>query len=290
MEVQSLSVCVPTPKCVNNCAFCVSKMKESDYTNQIEKNKRFRDLYRKDYIKRLQFARDNGCNTVILTGDGEPMQNIRFLDDFSEWNEKLTSPFHWIEIQTSGILLDDEMLRHLRNTVGVNTISLSLSNMFDSQKNAQINGTPKQLQFDIDELCAEIKRYDFNLRLSLNMTDGYSPRSTDSIFNRAKELRADQITFRVLYTSGFDTKEDKWIEEHCCNDLTIQSIEEYIFEKGRRLEVLPFGATRYSVDGMSVVIDSDCMATEVKETIRYLVLRPNCKLYSRWDDKGSLIF
>ena len=290
MEVQSLSVCVPTPKCVNNCAFCVSKMKESDYTNQIEKNKRFRDLYRKDYIKRLQFARDNGCNTVILTGDGEPLQNLRFLDDFSEWNDKLTSPFHWIEIQTSGILLDEEMLRHLRNTVGVNTISLSLSNVFDSIDNAKINGIPEKLFFSIQNLCAEIKRYDFNLRLSLNMTDAYDDRSVEEIFQMAKKLGANQITFRVLYTSGLDTKEDKWIEKHACDSDAINEIDDYIEANGNKLEVLPFGATRYSVNGMSVVIDSDCMATEVKQTIRYLVLRPNCKLYSRWDDKGSLIF
>ena len=290
MEVQSLSVCVPTPKCINNCAFCVSKMKENDYTNQIEKNKRFRDLYRKDYIKRLQFARDNGCNTVILTGDGEPLQNLRFLDDFSEWNERLTTPFHWIELQTSGILLNDEMLRHLRNTVGVNTISLSLSNLFSSKNNAQVNRTPEQLQFDIRELCTEIKRYDFNLRLSLNMTNAYDTVPTEYIFDIAKKLGADQITFRVLYTSGTGVKEDEWIEANRSSLLTIEAIERHILTTGNKLEVLPFGATRYSVDGMSVVVDNDCMATEVKETIRYLVLRPNCKLYSRWDDKGSLIF
>jgi len=265
-------------------------MNESPYTNQIEKNKRFRDLYRKDYIKRLQFARDNGCNTIILTGDGEPLQNLRFLDDFSEWNEKLTSPFQWIEIQTSGVFVDDEMLRHLRNTVGVNTISLSLSDVFDSDSNHEMNGIPEKLRFDIDELCDEIKRYDFNLRLSLNMTDVYNGKTVEEIFQRSKELGANQITFRILYTSGLNTKEDKWIEVYSCNSEKTTLIKEYIKEHGRELEVLPFGATRYSVDEMSVVVDSDCMATEVKNTIRYMVLRPDCKLYSRWDDKGSLVF
>ena len=27
-----------------------------------------------------------------------------------------------------------------------------------------------------------------------------------------------------------------------------------------------------------------------KDAVKYLILRPNCKLYSKWDDKGSLIF
>jgi hypothetical protein len=265
-------------------------MGDNSYVNQIEKNKRFRDLYRSDFIKRLQFARDNGCNTVILTGDGEPLSNLRFLDDFSEWNERLTSPFQWVEIQTSGVLLDEEMLRHLRNTVGVSTIALSLSNVFNSASNHEMNQTPEKLRFDIDHLCSEIKRYDFNLRLSLNMTDVYNDQLPNWIFARAKKLGADQITFRVLYSSGNATKEDDWIDEHGCAQFRIESIGEFIKENGRELEVLPFGATRYSVDEMSVVLDDDCMSGAVKPTIRYLVLRPDCKLYSKWDDKGSRVF
>lgn len=34
MKIQSLSVVVPNQKCINNCAFCVSKMHTEDYTNQ----------------------------------------------------------------------------------------------------------------------------------------------------------------------------------------------------------------------------------------------------------------
>ena len=113
MEVQSLSVCVPGG-CPNNCKFCVSQMHPSPYIDQIEKNTRFRDLYERDYMRRLQFARDNGCNTVILTGDGEPLMNDRFLKDFAHWNGTIQSPFRWVEIQTSGVTLDDEKLRFLR--------------------------------------------------------------------------------------------------------------------------------------------------------------------------------
>jgi len=40
------------------------------------KNPRFE----KDYIERLAFAKDNGVNTIILTGTGEALQNKRFLN------------------------------------------------------------------------------------------------------------------------------------------------------------------------------------------------------------------
>lgn len=289
MQIQSLSVCVPAG-CPNNCAFCVSKMKKDNYFNQIEKNVRFRDLYKRDYKRRLSFARDNGCNTVILTGNGEPSYNRRFLEDFFEWNDSLPNPFKWIELQTCGVGLDDEKLRWLRNA-GVSTISLSMSS-FDNAKNAEYNGTPKGKEVDIAYLCREIRRYDFSLRLSLNMTDAFDCYETGKdIFDKIEELGANQVTFRILYTKEKGFPQDKWIEAHKASDQVHGNILHYIHENGRKLERLPFGAYRYSVDGVSTVIDDDCMATsEEKETIRYLVLRPDCKLYTKWDDEGSLIF
>lgn len=289
MQIQSLSVDVPA-KCPNNCYFCVAKMNQEDYANQIEKNLRFRQLYKDDYKKRLLFARDNGCNTVILTGNGEPLMNRTFLEDFGEWNNNLPLAFRWIELQTSGVMLGDEKLRFLRNSVGVSTISLSISDIFSSKNNAEYNRTPDKLVVDIEVLCKEIKRYDFNLRLSLNMTDFYNERSAEDIFNRSKLLGADQITFRKLYLSKDETPQNEWIEKHRCDESVLLSIDEYIRKNGRALEKLSFGAIRYSVNEMSVVLDDDCMSEAVKDTMKFMILRPNAKLYSKWDDKGSLIF
>ena len=291
MNVQSLSICVPA-SCPNNCKFCVAHMHKEDYVNQIEKNKRFRDLYKEDFKKRLLFARDNGCNTVILTGNGEPLMNQKFLEDFGEWNKNLPHPFYWVEIQTSGVLLNDEYLRFLRNSVGVTTISLSLSSIFNDEKNFEYNETPEKLRFDLAKLCSEIKRYDFNLRLSLNMTDEYDEKSAEEIFDRLKELNADQVTFRVLYKSSENpnSPQNKWIEEHGCLNSVISKINKYIKNNGQKLELLPFGAMRYAVRDISTVVDDDCMNTEIKDTLKYLVLRPDCKLYTKWDSKGSILF
>lgn len=288
MKIQSLSVVVPTNRCINNCKFCVSQMRDETYPNQIDHNKPFYDLYQKDYIKRLAFARDNGCNTVMLTGNGEPQQNRAFLETFGTLNSMMERPFRWIEMQTTGTLLDDGYLRFLRNHVGVSTISLSL-NSFSNEENAAT--CQMKVPVDIEHLCHEIKRYDFNLRLSVNMTKSFEALSPDALAAYAKdELKADQITFRVLYTSGLDTAQDKWIFEHAASKEYVQSIRSYIESAGIPLGILEFGATKYSVNGMSTVLDDDCMAQEVKDEYKYLILRPNCKLYSRWDDPASLIF
>lgn len=35
----------------------------------------------------------------------------------------------------------------------------------------------------------------------------------------------------------------------------------------------------------------DCTKTgDIEENYKYLILRPDCKLYSAWDDPASLIF
>ena len=290
MKIQSLSVVVPSKKCINHCEFCVACMRDEPYKDQIDYNKPFYDLYQKDYIRRLEFARDNGCNTVMLTGNCEPQQNRQFLEMFGTLNNSLDKPFRWIEMQTTGTLVDEQYLRFLRNHVGVSTISVSLAS-FDNATNAKICNMAKPV--DIKFLCSEIKRYDFNLRLSINLTKNVEdnfPNIKDLMDYCRNELNADQVTFRVLYTSGLNTPQDKWIAENGASDIYVEKIGAYIKDNGTVLGRLDFGAYKYSVHNMSTVLDDDCMSQVAKEEYKYLILRPNCKLYSRWDDPASLIF
>jgi hypothetical protein len=67
-------------------------------------------------------------------------------------------------------------------------------------------------------------------------------------------------------------------------------LSEYIEHKGRPLNRLPFGAMKYSIMGMSTVVDDNCMNKGEKTDLKYVILRRNCKLYSEWDDAASLIF
>lgn len=293
MKIQSLSVVVPNKTCVNDCAFCVSKMHGDVYKNQMDDNLPFFDLYLKDYIKRLEFARDNGCNTIMLTGNSEPQQNRKFLTYFGMVMQLMQTPFRWIEMQTTGVMLDQNYLRFLRNHVGVNLISLSVSALDDDANRAVIQ-TPKDLMPNLDWLCNEIKRYDFGLRLSLNLTGAFEPyaKSPDELFYTCRTFGADQVTLRVLYSSGNDTPQDKWIAKNAMNKQSVDRIKAYVAKNGRILGVLPHGAVKYSIDGLCVVIDDDCMDTSEKtdEDYKYLILQPDCKLYSLWDDPASLIF
>lgn len=293
MKIQSLSVVVPNAKCINDCAFCVSKMHCNVYKNQLDENLPFFDLYMKDYLKRLEFARDNGCNTIMLTGNSEPQQNKKFMAYFGMFMQIMQRPFRWIEMQTTGVMLDDGYLRFLRNHVGVNIISLSVSAL-DNQANAAIVGMPGKFKVDLKHLCSEIKRYDFGLRLSLNLTSQFDryDRFPHKLFQECKAMGADQVTLRILYSSGKKTPQDGWIKGNAARKSTVECLEQYVREHGTVLGVLPHGGVKYSLKGLCVVIDGDCMdkAEKTGEDYKYLILQPDCKLYSQWDDPASLIF
>ena len=289
MNVQSLSVVVPNNNCINNCKFCVSHMHPENYKNQMDDNLPFFDLYLKDYLKRLDFAQRNGCNTVMLTGNSEPQQNRKFLTYFGLFMQLMKNPFDWIEMQTTGALLDNNYLRFLRNHVGVNIISLSVSS-FDQFQNQEIIGCP--VQINLEELCKNIKKYDFTLRLSLNLSDAFNDYSPEELFSTCyEEFLADQVTLRVLYSNSNDTPQSKWVSQHAMNSDKIKEINSFIKTYGTVLGKLPYGATKYSYNDMSIVLDDDCMGKRNdNDAYKYLILRPDCKLYSSWDDKASLIF
>ena len=275
MKIQSLSVVVPGKNCINNCLCCVSRMSADDkqYKNQLEDNLAFYDLYLNDYIKRLGFCRDNGCNTLMLTGNIEPQQNRRFLVDFGIMMRLMEHPFRNIEMQTTGVLIDNPMLRFLRNHVGVNTIALSLFS-FDNDENQKCRGSTN-LPLNIVDFCKQVKLYDFNLRLCINLTKFFHE---PEIFDYAKELGADQVTLRKLYDANDGSPQSQWVKENRLDDDSYRFLHSRI--KGYSiLRKLEYGQEARNIDGMSVILDDDCMAKKESQDFKYLIIRPNGKLY-----------
>jgi len=290
MKIQSLSIVVPGKRCINDCLSCVSKMRDDSglYKNQLEDNLAFYDLYLNDYLKRLEFCRDNGCNTIVLTGNIEPQQNKRFLADLGIMMRIMERPFRNVEMQTTGVLIDEAMFRFLRNHVGVNTISLSLFSL-DNTENQKCRNS--RFEVDIEAFCILVKKYDFNLRLCLNLTKYFSIRDFDLLFEESKKLGANQVTLRRLFSSNDDSPQSKWVMENSIDANRYQELHKYV-EKFSILRYIEYGFPAHSIKGLSVVIDGDCMAKDIQDNdvFKYLILRPNGKLYGSWDDPASLIF
>jgi len=294
MIIQTMSIVVPTKnRCVNDCKFCVSKTHTNDYHDRFkDKDSQEYLLYKMDLRRRFDYAKLHNVDTIILTGTGEALQNVPFLLMIDMILKEMDNPFPRIELQTSGVMLTDVNL-HILRQMGVSTISLSISDVFNDEYNLKIIGVHPKLQFKLDEICKKIKDFGFNLRLSLNMTDVYNHITLPEVFfDRFKELGANQITFREMYYSGNHTREDIWIMNHLIRDGLMGDIKHYITENGKAQYVLPFGATVYTINKMSTVVDDDCMDDkgEVDNILKYLILREDGKLYTDWGDEGSLIF
>lgn len=297
MQIQSLSVVVPNKRCVNNCPFCVSRMlnNSNEYPNLMDINHPRYDINVREYLKRLRFVADNGCQTLILTGTSEPQQNKQFLATFALLHQQIGSPFTNIEMQTTGMGLHNnrDYIRFLRNFVGVNTVALSINSMGDKQNLELLGHTENSLKpsLVIAELCALLKEYDFNIRCCINLTDAFNNETLSSICKWAVEVaQANQITFRWLYASDEDTPQSKWIKEHKASLAFFQAMEQINYH-GYPISKTEYGAKCHDIMGASVVFDGDCMGKNPKSDVKkFLILRPNCKLYSQWDSTASLVF
>lgn len=289
---QSLSIDVPG-MCPNACKYCVSAMHSEDLWETAKSKADFEE-FRQRYIERLSWAKDEGTDTLILTGWlSDPIVNDWFLEFMASVNEELwDKKFRKVEIQTSGILIDDKKL-DLLEKVWVKTISISLSSL-DSKENTEISGIKPKLAFDIEELTEKIKDRWFNLRLSFNLNKSYHKEFENWVewfFEKCEELWADQIVFRELYSS-WEWEIDKWIEANKFDEALLRKIKRFITKNGRVLWRLPFGQLLYSMNTkISTLIDDDCMNSKWLTNVqKYSIIRPNGKLYSHWDDEGSLIF
>ena len=294
MNIQSLSVCVPAKRCINDCVFCCSKMHAADYEDCFTDILRYAS-YSDDLRKRLEYAREDGCNICMLTGNNEPQQNREFLRVFSEINRSLRHPFLNIEMQTTGAFIDEAFLDFFRQSVGVTTVAISVACLDDDAHNREMIRTRDE-GLSLSKLCAAIRRRNMNLRICLNMNDGilaHHPLAPDSIISLCGGLGADQITFRALWAPDEATDQGRWIAGHVTDTTLdfIKALKQDIRSKGKYLDTLEYGADRYDYHGFSVVVDEDCMAQEEnKNAVKYLILRPNGHLYSKWDSKASLIF
>lgn len=94
----------------------------------------------------------------------------------------------------------------------------------------------------------------------------------------------------MWHTGDLTLEQTTWVKQNACKEETLEKIRKYVHEQGKPLYKLPFGAMAYSLMKMSVVMDENCMSKDDAEKLKYVILRENGKLYSQWDDEGSLIF
>lgn len=288
---QSLSIMVPCGgHCMNNCKFCVSRMR--DDTSIFGKEVISVTNIPQSYIDRIKYVRDAGCDNMIITGTTEPQQNMSFIDKLLLINWQLPKPFYNISIQTTGANMTERDIENL-SSWGITTLALSVS-AFNPEHNWNIIQTPEAARkMTVDELIACGKNNGMNVRVCLNLSDEFNHYTPQYIFQWANERNVDQLTFRKLYMSNKTGEQNEWISFHYFKDNKFEAIKNYIKTMGTPIRTLSFGSVLYDCNNIGVVIDEDCMAKKNLNEMRYAILRPNGSgghLYSSWDLKGSLIY
>ena len=287
MNIQSLSIVVPTGYCWNHCPYCVSRTHCEDYGDYSKKLSN--DIITSGYINRIRFVRDQGCNTMMLTGTAEPQQNMPFIKNLLITNRSLKQPFYNVELQTTGSGMTEKMIEELAE-LGVTTLALSISS-FDPDRNVEIIHMPENKKVDYYNLIWWAHDNNMNVRACLNLTDEFNRYEAAQYFKWARGQGIEQLTFRQMYYHYMDPCEERmWIQAHSIDFKRIGQIKDFIQKYGTEVAILPYGFKQYDVQGISVVVDDDCMSKGNIANFKYAILRPNGHLYSQWDLKGSLIF
>lgn len=284
MNIQSLSIVVPTGECWNNCAYCVSRMHHEDYGKSIL----YHNEIPQSYLNRIKFVRDEGCNSMILTGTAEPQQNLTFIYKLLRENQSLPKPFYNISIQTTASGLKEEDIVNLISA-GVTTFAISLSSFIESN-HWEITNTPfSKRTIYFNNLFRIIKENGANIRACFNLTNEFTSCEPEDYFRWCELHKIDQATFRKIYADGHNEKAE-WVHSHEFPKEKFNEIVEYVRSSGTAVSRLPYGFIQYDVNGISTVIDDNCMDKNNIEDMKYMILRPNGHLYSKWDLKGSLVF
>jgi hypothetical protein len=277
--VTTLSIHTPTKGCINSCKFCCSKQHD-EFPFPTYNGGTFNDDFNTILTEKLLYARQRGIQTLIFTGDGEPVSNLPYVYKVLQLNDTLGNDrFVDTEIQTTGVTLNDFILDEMWIR-GIRSISLSVSDIFSDGMNMHIQNTPEKLHYKLRPLCESVREHGFTLRISLNFLGLHDPQH---IIEGLSYYKPDRVTIRGLYADG-DSPEAEWVRENRGDTSSIRSL---LDECGGVIRELPNGNKIYSLNGVSFLVDDDCMG---KMGDRYLILRPNLKLYSKWDDKASLVY
>jgi len=266
-NVSSLQINVPLKGCVNACKSCIARihsahLKMKEINNQVINDEK--------YLESLQLV-SNYCNNAVLTSDnGEPAQNMSFIQKFGELNKKLNKPFN-IELQTTGVLMSDNNLKILKD-INLKTVSLSVFDIINYQNNLDIIDVKNKLLFHLPTICKKIKDNGFILRISINLIKEYDKYSMDKIFNAVKQLGTDQLTFKNLWCTDDENPINKWIKINKASDNILDKISQYLNEHGNKIS-----QNKYNYNGVSIKLVDNCMMGN------YLIIRSDGQLYDSWE-------
>ena len=271
MKANSLSISVPYKGCNKkktdvcyNC--CISKItgfvENSNFNNMVFRSR-----------KVVKFAEMAGVTSVIVTGKGEPSLNMEAVSYFGS----VFSSFP-LELQTNGLFLIKNLDTVDELAFSYDTIAISIDDIEKIQEFSQV--------------FQRIHKNGMTSRITVLLHDK-NLIDPETFIRYCKTFGIDQISFRkiTIPNNVQITKEKiehiKWIEKNVTEDHVdtfLDYLRELIENKGHLVRKLPFGATLYNVDGISVTYFDYCIQDDSgDEDIRSLIFHEDGHLSTSWE-------
>jgi organic radical activating enzyme len=262
MKSNNLTISIPTPKCKENCPYCVSKMTGRIQSNPVR--------FKANMPKVLQMAKSAGVTSVLVTGKGEPIDSHTDLFEIREFFKDFP-----LEIQVNA---DRYMTAH--------PLTIEKLNIFDV-----VAISADQLDEDFE------KRTTGLLRLTLIIHDHTRVTSFGSIINYCIEKGIDQLSLRnptipLRYENSLQAAQTvEWIYKNTQKQNYHKAISQFESTNKIKLRKLNFGATVYDVSGISFTHFDYCVQDQNNgDDIRSLIYMEDGHLYTSWSFPSSKIF
>jgi hypothetical protein len=286
MQATSMSINLPG-KCNLSCPFCISHLNPG-VPGSYERLK-------SSVTKAQRFMERWQIDTVLVTGRGEPLLNLRQVYGIVSYFGAPHQGTPRVELQTNGVLATESVLFQLRQD-GLTTLAISAASS-DAKTSARVMGA--EPSFDFWRVLKEAQEMRLTTRLCLNLTqeelsvvNGYVPKGELTrwliqIASKCEEYGVKQLTLRQLGKPeiGFagSNKAARWISKHGVSDHLMDGLRFTLSKYGVPIYTLPHGDAVYSFKGLSISL-ATCMAQEVEPSnkIRSLVLQPDGCVHVGW--------
>jgi len=296
--IQTMSVVCGNKACNAKCPFCISKQ-----TGNQPKTCPFPNYRNFDIA--VDYARQCGVDSVLLTGVGEPtlfpdyVEGILTRLDIRSRNLDMKI-FPFRELQTNGIRmakgeLDDEL--EYWHRLGLTTIALSVCH-YNHNFNYSIY-LPDGGYFDLAKLIEKLRDIGYLVRLCvMGMKGGID--SVDKLkrlieyaklFKTSPDDIGIQLTYRRI-TKPEHTCDDEitdWVNEHYIDDMDWDRIHAWVERKGTLLMNLMHDAKIWDIDGQNLCMSTCLTESPDPDKIRQVIFGNDGHLRYSWQHRGAIL-
>jgi len=289
MKIQTFSILVGGSACNAQCPICISK------TTVPIKPMPPGKINIRNFEIACRLARQSGCTTVMLTGKGEP---TLYPSDIQFYMRSMAThcDFPFIELQTNGLLLQDEDFQDelkIWYEWGLTTVAISIVHWANNKNN--IFYCPDRSYPKIGITIDMLHDIGLSVRLNCTLLKGYidNAGALATLVNMARVGGVEQLTIRNAnypHSTPFNKHGAEvlsYIHKNRLSDIEMAAIKTWLYEKGDKLFEEEYGPNIFDLGGQNVYL-TDCM-TEDKglDEIRNLIFHPDGHLYYRWDYEGA---